>query len=576
MRRLLLSGLLGIWPCAASAATLSWERGASAGSCAEAAPIQLELEQRLAKPLASLRPEQTVRVEVERRGGAWVARLQVRDERGELQGERTLSVIADDCRKLEQYTVIVLALTLEGGVALDVGASSGPTTLAPEPPEATEPEPAPVARSPRPAEQLPRVSGSGELCLFVEEVVYGPGFASAPAAGAAIRADGRRLRAALAAELGQHPRLTVVEVSPSFSDELSLRSWVRRASELPAPLVTLPAGSELESPAQADYVLVPLIETLSVQDGLDYSLGADPRAIVVNARVQLLGFDFVRRRELRPMALDASLAFSGDARSAAAVRFALQTALEKIAADGVNSVEQELRLAALSQAASAVGARRACTPGRSSAGGTGPLPRARAARWELGLYVDAMKRLAYAEPTDAQLARARAAGLRAQELGPATELGAGVRLSRRALSDAGGWRPGFDVRVATVDTELAPLILELKGGVDYELPLQPAVGLALLPQARGGVLWSSGRLGADDDERGRLETLVSATLSLDLTIALYRVIGDFSPFLTVGGEYVLPPLSPTRKSAFLDSELPRLHGASLALGFLMRGPRANP
>lgn len=583
MRRLLLFGLLGIWPSAASAATLAWERGAGADSCAGPQKVQLELQRRLAKPLASVRPKQRVRVGIERRGGAWVARLEMRDDQGQLEGQRTLSVIANDCKKLEQYAVIVLALVLDGdaeepravtpaaGAALE-SEPPAPALVAPEvvpTPTASPPSPAPAPA----AQQRPRVSGAGELCLFVQGPVYGPGSASAPAANTALRSDGQRLRSALAAELVQRALFTVVEVAPSFGDELSLRSWLRKASELPAPVVTLPTSSGLEPLAQADYVLVPLVETLTVQDGLDYSLGQDPRAIVVNARVTLLGFDHALRRELRPVTLSASLAFGGDARNTAAVHLALQTALESIASDAVQSLGDYPAFSDRPRASSALGARRACAPSQSSVRDARVTQPAQRAAWDVGFYLDAVKRLAYAQPAESELVRARATGLRTQEFGTTTELGVGVRVAPRTLDDA-GWRPGFDVRAASVDREKAPLILELQGGVGYELPLRRTAGLALLPHVSGGVLFSSGPLGGEDRERGQLETFLGATVNLDLTMPFYRLIGDFSPFVTLGAQYVLPLLSETPKSAFLDSKLPRLHGIGVALGFLMSGPRA--
>lgn len=574
MRRLLLLGLLGMWPSTASAASLTWERGAGADSCAEPAKVEVEVERQLGKPLASVRPRQRARVELYRSGNSWVARLEMRDEQGNVAGQRTLSVTANNCNKLEQYTVIVLALTLDGGaqeLAEEAPAATTPepeqssaTFRAPEPVPEPPPAPAPPARA---TQQLPRLSGAGELCVFVQGPVYGPGSASA-----AVRADAQRFQSALAAELLRRALFTVVEVAPSFERELSLRSWLRRAPDLPAPTVALPAGSALPPLAQADYVLVPLIETLTVQDGLDYSLGSDPRAIVVNARVTLLGFDALARRELPPVALDASLAFAGNARNMAGVRLALRTALASIASDALKWLEREPEFASQMRAASARGARHGCAPTRSSDTGALPVQPAHGT-WDVGFYLDAVKRLAYARPAESDLVRARATGLRAQELGPATELGLGVRLLRRTLDDS-GWRPSVDVRAASIDTENAPLIVELQGGVGYELPLTPAASLALLPRMRGGVLLTTGTLGGQDRERGQLESLLGATLSLDLTLAFYGVIGNVSPFVTLGAQYVLPLRTDSQKSEFLDSELPRLHGAGLELGFLISGPRS--
>lgn len=582
MRRLLLFGLLGFWSSAASAATLSWERGVGADSCAQAANIQREVEQRLTQPLVSLRPKQRVHVSIERSAGAWVARVVMRDDEGKLEGERTLSVTADNCRKIEQYTVIVVALALEGDAMADDEPAAAVTTLEPEQPAAAPAPPEPLAPPPQPASaqrsppaptQLPRVSGAGELCLFLQGPVYGPGSASAPAASAAIRTDGLRLQSALAVGLTRRALFTVIEVAPSFEDELSLRSWLRKAKSGPAPMVALAAGSGLEPLAYADYVIVPLIETLTIQDGIDYSLGADPRALVVNAHVTLLGFDFVSRRELQPVAVSASLAFASAARDTATVRLALQTALESIATDASKSLGEQ-HPAFASQLRAASGARRVCAPARSSGKDARVAQAARDSTWEAGFYLDAVKRVAYAQPSEADLARARATGLRTQELGPATEFGVGARLAPRARNDA-GWRPGFDLRAASVDTQSAPLILELQGGVGYELPFWPVVGLALLPRLNGGLLFSSGTLGRKDRERGQLQTFLGATAHFDLTVPFYRVVGDFSPFVTLGAEYVLPLLSDAQRSGFVDSELPELHAVGVEIGFFMRGPLAR-
>lgn len=578
MRRLLLFGLLGIWPSKGSAATLTWERGAGADACAEAAKAQLEVERRLAKPLTSVRPQERVRVRIERSSGAWVARVEMRDNEGKLEGERTLSVTAETCEKIEQYTVIVVALALEGDAAEASRATPDATALESEQPAAAVAPPeavlAPAPPAPAPAaEQLPRVSGAGELCLFVQGPVYGPGSASAPAASAAIRADGRRLQTALATQLAPRGLFTVVEVTPGFDGELSLRSWLRRASDVPAPVVTLAAASGNEPLARADYVLVPLVETLTVQDGIDYSLGPDPRAIVVNARVALLGFDFLLRRELPLATLSASVAFAGDARNATTVHLALQTALESIATDALKSLGEYPAFRGQPQTASGHGARRACAAIQSSESGARLSQPARDSVWDVSFYLDAAKRVAYAQPAESELVRARATGLRAQEFGPATEFGVGVRLSHRAPNDV-GWRSRFDARAASVDAGTVPLILELQGGIGYELPLWPAAGLALLPHASSGVLFASGTLGSEEPERGQLETFLGATANLGLTLEFYRLIGDFSPFVALGAEYVLPLLSERRKSEFLDSELPRLHGIAVQLGFFARGPRS--
>ena len=198
MRWLLILGWLVVWPSAASAATLTWEHGGGAATCRGTAKVQLEVERRLTKPLASVRPKQRVRVAIERSGGAWVARLEVRDAQGVVVGQRTLSVVANDCAKIEQYTAIVLALMLDDDAEQVPETAPAATTLEPAPaPPVIAPDvtPAPAAPKPPPSEDsLPRLSGLGDLCLFVEGPVYGPGSTTVPTTSASVRGDGRRLQ----------------------------------------------------------------------------------------------------------------------------------------------------------------------------------------------------------------------------------------------------------------------------------------------------------------------------------------------------------------------------------------------
>jgi hypothetical protein len=117
-------------------------------------------------------------------------------------------------------------------------------------------------------------------------------------------------------------------------------------------------------------------------------------------------------------------------------------------------------------------------------------------------------------------------------------------------------------------------MMELQGTVGYEVPLQPGTRLSLLPHMSAGIFFSAGTLGADGAERAQLGGLFGATVSLGLTVPFYRAIGSFSPFVGLDAQCVLPLLSETPESAFLDSKLPQLHGVGVELGFLMSEPRS--
>jgi hypothetical protein len=509
-----------------------------AESCISQTQFQREVERRLAGPnLSTLQPHQHLLVRVDREGNTWVSQIEVRDAAGNFQGERTLSVLAASCKKITRYAVTVVALALEG----DFGevAESAPESVPanPEPPvPAVQP-----ARRPEPAQSTagaaPRVTGTGKVTLYV----HAPVFSSRMGHIAPLRADLLPLQAALAARALELRPFTVVEVASPFPNEPALQSWLRKAPELAAPIASRQTSAGSEALAPADYVLLPLIETFTIRNGVDYSLGKDPRAIIVTAQITLYGFDFLSRRELPPVSFSTSLAIAGDAQNDTDARLALRIALETVAAEALE-------------------------PWRDEVTGSRPPPHS---GWTLAYYIHAATRLAYRQPPASDIERADLANLRVNEFGSALEFGQGVYLVHGAATEP-GFRPSFDARWAFVKTEQWAETIDAQAALSRTLAVWPTPGIALVPRVGVGMLIGN-NLGSEAAERAHLGFLFGATAHLAVAVEFYRRLATVSPFVALDSEYVLPLLVDPSSAEFLDSKLPRLHGISLQIGFFNRG-----
>jgi len=549
MRRMLKPLLCGLSLCLAgraSAATLSWQRGDRAESCMSEQEFRREVEQRLAGPqLSAIQPHRHLLVRIDHQASAWVMRLEVQDESGNLQGERTLSVTAASCKKISQYAITVVALALEGELGETPEPVPSVASPTPEPPAAAfGPEPAPKPPAPEAAAPYPRIAGSGQTTIYV----YPPVFPSAFAGTGSLRIALQGLQPALAARALELGPFSVIQLAQSFANEPALQSWLRAAPEL-VPVAAGKAAANTPALPPADYVIVPLIEAFAIQNGIDYSLGKDPHAVIVSARITLVGFDFRSHRELPQVSFSTSLAFTGNAQNEGDARFAMRAALQTLAAEAIEPLRGYLR-----------------APGQAE-----PEP---PSAWAIGSYLYAGTRLAFREPSAPDIERAQATRLRVRDFEPAAEVGLGVRFVYGAAKQT-GWRPAFDFRWTLVDTGNLTDIMDAQADLGRAFAIWPSAGIALVPQIGIGMLFVRDELGSPQASHAHLRSFLGAAAHLGLALEFHRLFSKITAFVALDTEYVVPLSTGTSSTEFLDAELPRMHAVGLHLGFNQCACRAD-
>ncbi|MDF3067324.1 MAG: hypothetical protein K0R38_2925 [Polyangiaceae bacterium] len=612
MRRCLLALALLAWSEAASATTITWQRGAGADSCAEEPVILAEVEARLGRPLESPTAAGAERfeVKVERVGSSFRARIQRRDADSQLRGERVLSVKSDKCSALSEYAVVALSLMIDAEAALS---SASPHAGVPsEPagadfPEAPEPAPAPTSPSsaPEPGDLPARSAGSGPRVLYLYPAVTPPRGDPRFSRTASRRYAAALVQRALGARLEQREIYTVVEPQARFESLGDAESFARRAERRAPPRVLTEAGTRA---ATADYVLLPSVDELLVQDGSDYTLGGDGKAVTVTVRASALVTDVARQRGFSPLKAEARFSVLGTSTDAATRRFALRLGLLRAVEELVQKLrenaafrirprlvvgadgERHVELASLKGIGNGdrfvfedepgrrsgyatvydVTTTRASLRVLSSGEGTRLLELAKAPGMTSDFSLRFTRRAAYGTASEGERLAAAEAGRRTRHFDGATELGVGWRFLVEPSSGS-RLRPLVDTHFSFVVSSGAALLVGMQGGVGYETPLLPALGLTFLPYVTAGGLFMRGSLGDERSRNARLETLLAASASVGGRFELVRLLGGFSLTLGAEAQYVLPLASAVSKSDFVGDELPNLHALIFQLGGAYRG-----
>jgi hypothetical protein len=597
-----LAGLL--LASSASAATLSWEQAESAGACLSPSSVERQVEARLGRKLSDVATAQAVRVRIESRGKSWVAQIEMRDAGGGLLGRRVLTLSDDPCRQLEGFVALALALMIDPEALLF---AETPATEA-LPPPGTEPE-APVDTPPRPAEQpLPEppalaiVSGRGKTVVYVFPAVLPTDLARGWPRDLPTESTARLAEHLLALRLLQREVYTVVE-SPTFFDaQRDASRWMRDARTRPPK-----PESTSKGPARApDFALIPSIEELTIQDGYDYSLGTRSRVTVVALRLRVFGVDVRGQRELTPLDVKVGFSIDGSRRDQKLRTFALQLALEKAADEMLDALrpepafrirprvveDEEPHVELPSLRGVTAGDRFVFEAADGTRSGYASVhdvegSRARLSVWKRGkgervmllskvrrsvysISVQGNYRLAYAAPSASERARASTSMLRARHFGAGTELGLDWKLWRESASGS-RFRPLADVGWTFIAADNLALDVEIKGGLGYETPFVPALGIGLMPYVALGGFLIRGTLGADHSQNGaKLDALLGATGTFGTHLEFYRLFGDFSFLAGAELQYVLPLVSATRRDEFIDGAYPPMHALGLRFGCVWR------
>lgn len=610
MRRSLLALALLGWSEAASATTVSWQRGAGADSCAEEPDILAEVEARLGRPLESPTAAGAERfeVKVERVGSSFRARIQRRDAASQLRGERVLSVKSDKCSALSDYVVVALSLMIDAEAAMSSAPAGAPSEAAnadfPDPPA---PAPAPEGPSSAPeASDLPaRSAGSGPRVLYLYPAVTPPSGDPRFSRGASRRYAAALVQRALGARLEQREIYTVVEPRARFASLGDAESFARRAERRPPPRVLTEAGTHA---ATADYVLLPTLDEVLVQDGSDYTLGGDGQAVTVTVRASALVTDVARQRGFSPLKAEARFSVLGTSADAATRRFALRLGLLRAVEELVQKLrenaafrirprvvlgpngERHVELASLKGIGNGdrfvfedeqgrrsgyatvydVTPTRASMRVLSSGEGTRLLELAKVPGMTSDFSLRGARRAAYGASSEGERLAAAEAGRRTRHFDGATELGVGWRFLVEPRSGS-PLRPLVDAHFSFVASSGAALLVGMQGGLGYEASLLPALGLTFLPYVTAGGLFMRGALGDERSGQARLETLLAASGSVGGRFELVRLLGGFSLTLGAEAQYVLPLASAVSKSNFVGDELPDLHALIFQLGGAYRG-----
>ncbi len=409
----------------------------------------------------------------------------------------------------------------------------------------------------------------------------------------------RRFQSVLGERLLQRDVYTVIEpaaIPASKSDAAGLSRKAARHKAEPLEIDGKPAPT-------ADFVLIPCIEALTVQDGVDYSLGSKSPMIAVSLRVHLFVVDVKSRRELGGFDVKTGFSLAGSSRDPKAAHFATQLALEKAVDEVLDAlrvesafrirprfVEQPNSIAELTSLRGVsdgdrfefeapdgtrsgyatvydVGADRAEVRVWKSGQGR-LLALGRALPLVPSIWIRNVHRVAYATPSGSEVSRAAQAGLSARHFGAGTELG---MMWRVQVESANGtrWRPFLEAGWSFIGVHNLALAGEVRAGLGYEVSLVKAIGLSFLPYASVGALLVRGRLG-DDHSTDKLDGLLGLSGNLGACFEFYRLLGNLSLAASAEADYVLPLVSASARQDFVDQAYPALHALSFQLGVVYR------
>ncbi|MFZ5893068.1 MAG: hypothetical protein ACOY0T_18555 [Myxococcota bacterium] len=590
----------------ASAATLSWEQAEVAEACLSPASVERQVEARLGRRLTELDATRALRVRVEPRGKSWVARIEMRDREGSVLGRRVLTLSDDPCQQLEGFVALALALMIDPESALlpeptPPEASAPPPSLESETPaRAEEPAPEPAAVPPP---DFATVSGSGKTTVYLYPAVLPLDLSRNWPRGVAAQATARLAERLFAHRLLQREVYTIVEAPTHFDTMRDAESWVRDARERsPKPLMT--ANGPAKPP---DFALIWHVQELTLQDGYDYSLGTRARVTAVGLRLRVVGVDFQRKRELESIEVKTGFSIEGSRRDEALRKFALQLALEKAADQLLDALRPEpafrirprvvedrdphVELPSLRGVGAGdrfefedengkrsgyasvydVEAGRARLSVLDRGRGERVVLLAKARRTVHSVAVQGNYRFAYAEPSASDVARAADTMRSTRFFGAGTELGLDWKIWREPASGS-RFRTLLELGWTFIASRNLALSWEAKGGIGYEVPLIPAIGLGATPFAALGGMWIRGTLGPDDSSEryAKLDGLLGATGNVGVQLEFYRLFGDFSPLALAQFQYVLPLLSGSSRSEFVDDRYPDLHALGVHLGCVWR------
>lgn len=598
------------WASTVSAATLSWEDAESAEACLSPISVERQVEARLGRRLTEVGPAQALRVKVQPRGKSWVASIEMRDAQGSLLGRRVLTLNDDPCGQIEGFVALALALMIDPESALlppppepEPEPAAPPAEPTPESGEAPKPDAEPPKPPPKPR-LLANLTGSGKSTVYVYPAVLPLDLSHGWPRGLATESTVRLAQRLLAYRLVQREVYTVVETATFFDTAREAERFVRSPEKKREPELTASGPAKLP-----DFELVPSVEELSIQDGYDYSIGTRARVTAVSLRVRLRGTDLRGRRELKSFEVQTGFSLEGDRRDEKLRSFAIQLALEKVADQILDSLRPEpafrirprvvddaephVELASLRGVSAGdrfvfedengrrsgyasvydVEGSRARLRVYDSGSGARVLFLAKMRRSVPGIVAQGNYRFAFAEPSASDSARAAEQSRTTRNFGGGTELGLDWKLWREP-SGGSKFRSLIELGWTFIAAHNLALNWELKGGIGYETPLIPAIGLGVRPFATLGGMFMRGTLGPDHSDEtqryAKLEGLLAVTGNAGIEFEFYRLFGDFSPLLSAEFQYVLPLLSVTPKSAFIDDRYPDLHALGVRFGCVWR------
>jgi len=589
----------------ASAARISWEPGPSASACSSAAGFERDLQVRLGKPLTSVaNAPQIVRIVIDKQDKNFVAKIELLDASGNLAGERTISVRGERCGAIEAYLSLAVALMIDPDAALGEPPEPEPAEPAvpaaePQPPAElppATPEP-PAASTPNATESNARVLGHGKIVVYLY-----PAFMPDPASKDAQRA--RRIHAAtvsrdvLGKRLLEREIYTVVEPPPFFVDEVHADDWLQNSALERRLRATDESGAETPTP---DEVLLPKLESLVVQEGVDFTRGKNRPLVTATATVSLTGMDYQMGEPIDRVSASASVSVDGKLDDRAATRFAARLALLKATDDLVPALRDHaafrLRPRVLADGSVTLSSLRGVENGdyfqfESTDGNRSGYARvygidgdrAKLHVWKSGegeRVVDVGKSrdgafefalrhgVAFASsPSDADRARATLAHQNVWSPGGYTSWGFE---SRYFFEPASGSqvRPTLATRFDFIGSSSLALDVTAAAGIGYEVAAVPAIGLSVLPFVEGSATWIRGELGGNEQNSQTLDGLLGVSGAVGAKLEFYRLLGNVSLTLDFAANYLVPLASVTPRSSYVDG-YPRLKTLDVALGVLYR------
>lgn len=588
----------------ASAASIAWEPAKSADSCADARTFQRDLEARLGRSLAEV-PDapQVLRITIDRAGKTFIAHIELRNSQSTLVGERTLSVQGERCEAIEPYLSLAVALMI------DPEADLGEPEKHAEPPAndsfpggpAVPPAPVPpaVAATPPPApveSPVARISGRGRHVVYVYPALRDNADASQAhsAASVALSVLAQRL---FGRRLVERELYTVVEPPALFQDALSAESFRRGAFDTAPPKAF--SAPDVLAP-EPEYVLQPLVTSLTVQDGLDYSRGSQLPLVTVTLRLGLAGIDYVRREELEPLDATETVSVEGNRHDARAVGFAVRLALGKAVESLLGALRREgaFRIRPRWEAeanAMVLGSLRSVEAGDrfqfedASGARSGwavardvEANRARLQIWksctgerlvdvgkqQRGTFEVSLRRvqhLADRDASDADRVRAMAGSRSTRALGSVSEYGIDWRYYIEPPSGS-GLRPFAASNLSFLKSDEVAIGISTQGGLGYEFSVLPTIGLSLMPFASLGPTLIEGKLGTNSELNSPLSNVVGLVGSAGVRLELYRLFGALSLSASAQFQYVAALYSETPREQYLDDRYPNLNSFVLQLG----------